>query len=144
MGWLSDVGNWFGDLGDDIWENVLSPIEEAIPDKVEQVLVAGTGAVVGGLVGGWGGAVAGASIGNDLYTGLKGNDIAEDELEVSQQELEIKREEMGLQHAGTFNEAKDNLLTYTQEYENLRDVQNKELASNIGAIDRSLGLWDED
>ena len=159
MGWLKNLGakiwdglEYAGDkawdsieqTGEGWWDNVLEPIEEAIPDNMEQALVAGAGAVVGGAVGGWGGAVAGASLGSNLYEGLKGNDIAEDELEVSQQELEIKREEMTLQHAGTFNEAKDNLLTYTQAYENLRDVQNKELASNIGAIDRSLGLWDED
>ena len=143
MGFFKKIGNAFKDAGDWAWKNVIKPIEEAIPDPLEQILVATAGAVVGGIVGGPAGALAGGSLGSSLYSGIKGNEIAEDELDIAQANQGISQQELMLQYRGTFNDSKNDLISYQENFEQIKDVTIPTLISDIEALNRSLDMWDE-
>lgn len=143
MGFFKKIGNAFKDAGDWAWKNVIKPIEEAIPDPIEQILVATAGTVIGGIVGGPAGALAGGSLGSSLYTGIKGNEIAEDELDIAQANQGISQQELMLEYRGTFNDAKNNLISYQENFEQIKNVTIPTLVSDIEALNRSLDMWDE-
>jgi hypothetical protein len=138
------LGNW-------LWRKAIKPAEKAIPDPVEQILAAGAGAVVGGIVGSTAGpggtvmgALSGAGLGSSLYSGIKNNEIAQSELAIAQDNQQINQQELSLQYAGTFNDAKNDLINYQEQYDLIKDVTIPTLVSDIDALNRSLDMWDEE
>lgn len=102
----------------------------------EHVLAIGTGVGVGLLTAN---PLAGVAAAGGVYA------IAtkSDELDLAEENQDIAEESLNLQYGGTFNDAKNDLINYQENFDQIKDVTIPTLVSDIEALNRSLDMWNE-